>query len=45
MAAWIYQRTNWIVDRDDPRRTFARLTAIVLALLPLVLGVVIVALR
>ena len=45
MSAWIYQHTNWMVDREHPVKTIARFGAIALSMLPLILGLVIVASR
>ncbi|WFU40068.1 hypothetical protein QA640_38570 [Bradyrhizobium sp. CB82] len=41
MTAWLYERTHWIVDKDHPSKTVARIAAIVLSLLPLVMAFVI----
>jgi hypothetical protein len=40
MTAWIYQQTHWIVDRDNPEKTRARICAIVLAFVPLIMAAV-----
>jgi hypothetical protein len=41
MTAWIYERTHWIVDKEHPSKTVARIAAIVLSLFPLAMAVVI----
>jgi hypothetical protein len=41
MTTWIYERTHWIVDKEHPSKTVARIIAIVLSLLPLVMAIVI----
>jgi hypothetical protein len=43
MSAWIYDRTHWIIDKEQPSKTAVRIVAIVLSLLPLVMGIVIIA--
>jgi hypothetical protein len=38
MTAWIYERTHWIVDPNQPEKTRARIVAIALAFIPLIMA-------
>lgn len=38
MTAWIQGRTGWIIDRNHPEKTRARILAIILAFVPLIMA-------
>jgi len=40
MTDWFYEQAHWIVDKDDPTKTAARIVALTFAVLPLVALVV-----
>lgn len=40
MTAWIQGRTGWIIDRNHPEKTRARILAIILAFVPLIMAAV-----